>query len=134
MAPRVLSQTRYALAIVAFAATVSVLIIVHGRSGLMASLNAASPAPRATALTAARFQELAAMPDCCAPTKVPVEDVYEEYNMCQSCMVKCKMFEHEGCGFNVMKEQCLPDILIEGCEECANAGCEEVITFLNEND
>jgi len=33
-----------------------------------------------------------------------------------------------------MKEQCLPDILIEGCEECANAGCEEVITFLNEND
>ena len=103
------------------------------KAAATAALIAAGPA-RSTMLTAARFQELAALPSCCEPTKVPVEDVYEEYNMCQSCLHDCKMFKESKCGFDVLKEQCLPDVLMEGCAECEGKGCAQVIEFLNENE
>lgn len=106
----------------------------HKLSAVSVALRAEEPASRPTKLTAARFQELSEIPDCCAPTKVPVEDVYEEYNMCQSCLQTCKVFEQSKCGFNVLKEECLPDVLMEGCEECEGKGCEQVIEFLNENE
>ena len=104
------------------------------KQAVMTALQAEGPAARTAKLTAARFQELSEVPDCCAPTKVPVEDVYEEYNMCQSCLQACKLFENEKCGFNVLKEQCLPDVLMEGCAECEGKGCAQVIEFLNENE
>ena len=95
---------------------------------------AAALAARPTALTAARFQELAAGPeDCCTPTHVPVEDVYEEYNLCSSCLQSCKLFHEEQCGFDVIKEQCLPNVLLEGCAECEGSGCGAVVAFLDEN-
>lgn len=105
----------------------------HDLKSAVTVLRAADPA-RTAKLTVARFQELSELPECCEPTKVPVEDVYEEYNMCQSCLHDCKMFQEEKCGFDVLKEQCLPDVLMEGCEECAGKGCEQVIEFLNENE
>jgi hypothetical protein len=105
----------------------------HDLKAAVTALRVAGPA-RSTMLTAARFQELAALPSCCEPTKVPVEDVYEEYNMCQSCLHDCKMFKESKCGFDVLKEQCLPDVLMEGCAECEGKGCAQVIEFLNENE
>ena len=105
----------------------------HDLKAAVTALRAEGPA-RPTKLTAARFQELSELPECCEPTKVPVEDVYEEYNMCQSCLHDCKMFEEEKCGFDVLKEQCLPDVLMEGCAECEGKGCSQVIEFLNENE
>jgi len=105
----------------------------HDLKAAVTALRVTGPA-RSTMLTAARFQELAALPSCCEPTKVPVEDVYEEYNMCQSCLHDCKMFKESKCGFDVLKEQCLPDVLMEGCAECEGKGCAQVIEFLNENE
>ena len=102
-----------------------------GLEGVAVALHAEGMPARTTKLTAARFQELSEVP---APTKVPVEDVYEEYNMCQSCLMSCKMFEEEKCGFNVLKEACLPDVLMEGCAECEGKGCAQVVEFLNENE
>lgn len=106
----------------------------HRLAAVSTALRVEEPASRTTKLTAARFQELSEVPDCCTPTKVPVQDVYEEYNMCQSCLQTCKVFEESKCGFNVLKEECLPDVLMEGCEECEGKGCEQVIEFLNENE
>ena len=64
-----------------------------GLSAAIATLKAEGLTSRTTKLTAAKFQELAEIPDCCKPTEVPVEDVYEEYNMCQSCLQECPAFK-----------------------------------------
>ena len=105
-----------------------------GLSAAIATLKEEGLTSRTTKFTAAKFQELAEIPDCCKPTEVPVEDVYEEYNMCQSCLQECPAFKASKCGFNVLKMECLPDVLMEACGDCEGKGCSDVIAFLDENE
>ena len=54
--------------------------------------------------------------------------------MCQSCLQECPAFKASKCGFNVLKMECLPDVLMEACGDCEGKGCSDVIAFLDENE
>mmetsp|Transcript_39738 Transcript_39738/g.62051 ORF Transcript_39738/g.62051 Transcript_39738/m.62051 type:complete len:383 (+) Transcript_39738:402-1550(+) len=63
-----------------------------------------------------------------------VSDIYIGFNLCQSCLKECKEYHEMGCGFDVLKEECLPEALLESCEACDGKGCEKVVEFINENE
>ncbi|EKX44442.1 hypothetical protein GUITHDRAFT_163553 [Guillardia theta CCMP2712] len=84
-------------------------------------------------LDVATFQQLAENPNCCNDPVVPVEEVYQDFNMCQSCLAECSAYKANDCSFGSMSAACLPDALLTECEECATKGCTQVVEFIEGN-
>ena len=84
-------------------------------------------------LDVATFQQLAENPNCCNDPVVPVEEVYQDFNMCQSCLAECSAYKANDCSFGSMSAVCLPDALLTECEECTTKGCTQVVEFIEGN-
>jgi hypothetical protein len=60
-------------------------------------------------------------------------EVYQSFNLCQSCLAECPAYKEAGCLYGSLEEACLPTSLVKACEECGAKGCAAVVTFIDED-